>query len=37
MGGENAKLRDLINETDYENLTGEPYAPNEEDNTDDQG
>ena len=26
-----------INETDYENLTGEPYAPDEEDNTDDQG
>ena len=26
-----------INETDYENLTGEPYALDEEDNTDDQG
>ena len=25
-----------INETDYENLTGEPYAPNEEDDTNDQ-
>ena len=25
-----------INETDYENLTGEPYATDEEENTDDQ-